>query len=176
MPKTKKTIFEESEAFLKTLYFFFAFPTKEMSLNDLTEEIGISKTTANRVVTILEEEGFLKKQVLGKTWRISCNQNHPYNTTVKIPYNLWIIYETEIITKIHKLIGSSRSIILFGSYRKGDDIETSDIDMGVEIIGYEEHKIKELGVEEKNISLELTFDPPWTMERMSKKGRAMLGI
>ena len=37
-------------------------------------------------------------------------------------------------------------------------------------------KIKELGVEEKNISLELTFDPPWTMERMSKKGKAMLGI
>ena len=37
-------------------------------------------------------------------------------------------------------------------------------------------KIKELNVKEKDISLELTFDPPWTMERMSKKGRAMLGI
>ena len=145
MPKTKKTIFEESEAFLKTLYFFFAFPTKEMSLNDLTEEIGISKTTANRVVTILEEEGFLKKQVLGKTWRISCNQNHPYNTTVKIPYNLWIIYETEIITKIHKLIGSSRSIILFGSYRKGDDTEESDIDIAVEVLDNKEIEIYEIG-------------------------------
>ncbi len=37
-------------------------------------------------------------------------------------------------------------------------------------------KIKELGVEGKDISLELTFDPPWSMEKMSKKGRAMLGI
>ncbi|MEK7597687.1 MAG: metal-sulfur cluster assembly factor [Patescibacteria group bacterium] len=37
-------------------------------------------------------------------------------------------------------------------------------------------KIKELGVKERDISLELTFDPPWSMEKMSKKGRAMLGI
>ena len=37
-------------------------------------------------------------------------------------------------------------------------------------------KIKELGVNEKDVTLELTFDPPWSMEKMSKKGRAMLGI
>lgn len=37
-------------------------------------------------------------------------------------------------------------------------------------------KIKELGVEGKDISLELTFDPPWSMEKMSKKGKVMLGI
>ena len=37
-------------------------------------------------------------------------------------------------------------------------------------------KIKALGVNEKDITLELTFDPPWSMEKMSKKGKAMLGI
>ncbi|MFA5770429.1 MAG: iron-sulfur cluster assembly protein [Patescibacteria group bacterium] len=37
-------------------------------------------------------------------------------------------------------------------------------------------KIKEVGVKEEDVSLELTFDPPWSMEKMSKKGRAMLGI
>ncbi len=37
-------------------------------------------------------------------------------------------------------------------------------------------KIRELGVKEEDISLELTFDPPWSMEKMSKKGKAMLGI
>ena len=37
-------------------------------------------------------------------------------------------------------------------------------------------KIRELGVKEEDISLELTFDPPWTMEKMSKKGKVMLGI
>ena len=37
-------------------------------------------------------------------------------------------------------------------------------------------KIKELGINEKDVTLELTFDPPWSMEKMSKKGRVMLGI
>jgi metal-sulfur cluster biosynthetic enzyme len=37
-------------------------------------------------------------------------------------------------------------------------------------------KIKGLGINEENINLELVFDPPWSMEKMSKKGRAMLGI
>ncbi|MCR4276655.1 MAG: metal-sulfur cluster assembly factor [Candidatus Roizmanbacteria bacterium] len=37
-------------------------------------------------------------------------------------------------------------------------------------------KIKELGVKDEDISLDLTFDPPWSMEKMSKKGKAMLGI
>jgi metal-sulfur cluster biosynthetic enzyme len=37
-------------------------------------------------------------------------------------------------------------------------------------------KITSLGIKENLISIEVTFDPPWTMEKMSKKGRAMLGI
>lgn len=37
-------------------------------------------------------------------------------------------------------------------------------------------KIKELGVKEKDITIELTFDPPWSMEKMTKKAKAMLGI
>lgn len=37
-------------------------------------------------------------------------------------------------------------------------------------------KIIELGIKRNNIILEVTFDPPWTMEKMSKKGRAFLGI
>ncbi len=37
-------------------------------------------------------------------------------------------------------------------------------------------KIKELGVKDEDISLDLTFDPPWSMEKMSKKAKAMLGI
>ena len=37
-------------------------------------------------------------------------------------------------------------------------------------------KIEDLGFQENDIKLDLTFDPPWTMEKMSKKGRRFLGI
>jgi metal-sulfur cluster biosynthetic enzyme len=37
-------------------------------------------------------------------------------------------------------------------------------------------KIAQLGVSKDKISIELTFDPPWTMERMSPAAKAILGI
>jgi len=38
------------------------------------------------------------------------------------------------------------------------------------------NRLKELGLKKEEIELELTFDPPWTIERMSNEARAMLGI
>ncbi|MBI5127090.1 metal-sulfur cluster assembly factor [Candidatus Roizmanbacteria bacterium] len=37
-------------------------------------------------------------------------------------------------------------------------------------------KLKELGLNEKDITVDLTFDPPWSMEKMSEKAKALLGI
>lgn len=38
------------------------------------------------------------------------------------------------------------------------------------------NKLHMLGLKEKDIELELTFDPPWSMDRMSERAKAMLGI
>lgn len=145
--KLKKTeLIELNEAYQKALIWFFSFPNIEMSLNELSEQLGISKTTANRIVTLLVNIGFLSKKVFGKVWRISCSQDHIYNYSKKIAYNLMMMHESGIIEEIHKLIENPRAIILFGSYRKGDDDETSDIDIAVEVLGNEEVKIMELGI------------------------------
>lgn len=37
-------------------------------------------------------------------------------------------------------------------------------------------KMVELGFADENIKLELTFDPPWSVEKMTERGRAILGI
>ena len=37
-------------------------------------------------------------------------------------------------------------------------------------------KLGELGILENNITVELTFDPPWSLEKMSPKAKALLGI
>jgi metal-sulfur cluster biosynthetic enzyme len=37
-------------------------------------------------------------------------------------------------------------------------------------------KLKEIGIKKQDITLELTFDPPWSIERMSESAKAMLGI
>ena len=35
--------------------------------------------------------------------------------------------------------------------------------------------VSQLGIDKKDISIELTFDPPWSMELVSPSGRAYLG-
>lgn len=37
-------------------------------------------------------------------------------------------------------------------------------------------KLKETGIEEKNIKVDLTFDPPWSIGMMTPRAKAMLGI
>lgn len=38
------------------------------------------------------------------------------------------------------------------------------------------NKLISLGLKDKDINLELTFDPPWSMDKMSERAKAMLGI
>ena len=37
-------------------------------------------------------------------------------------------------------------------------------------------KLSELNIERKNVEIEMTFEPPWDMTRMSKRAKAMMGI
>jgi len=133
-------------AYLKVLHWFFAFPGREIGLNDLSAELSISKTTARAIVLGLVREGFLQRETIGKVWRISCNQHHEYMTTGKIPYNLALVYNTAIIKEVNEIVGSPRAIILFGSYRKGDDTEKSDIDIAVEVLDDQNPEIVPLGI------------------------------
>lgn len=37
-------------------------------------------------------------------------------------------------------------------------------------------KLKEIGIAEEDVVIDLTFDPPWSMEKMTERAKAMLGI
>jgi hypothetical protein len=142
----KVSAIEVSEAYNKVLHWFFSYPDIPIGLNDLSIALKISKTTAKIVVAGLVNEGFLMKEEVGRMWRITCNHAHVYNYSRKICYNLSLIYESKLLSAIHDRIRNPKVIILFGSYRKGDDNEKSDIDIAVEVLGDEDIKIVELGV------------------------------
>jgi predicted nucleotidyltransferase len=83
---------------------------------------------------------------VGKSWRIKCNKKHIFNKTKKVAFNMQMVYSSDIIPNINKLFPNFQAIILFGSFRKGDDIENSDIDIAINILGKNELKIEELGI------------------------------
>lgn len=38
------------------------------------------------------------------------------------------------------------------------------------------NKLSEIGFDQEKITIDLTFDPPWSLEKMSAKAKAILGI
>ncbi|MEK6967703.1 MAG: nucleotidyltransferase domain-containing protein [Nanoarchaeota archaeon] len=144
--KQKVNILVYHDAYQKTLEWFFNYPTREISLTDLASNIRISKSSAKSVIELLVQEGFIKKEVLGRVWRLYCNQEHPYNVSRKIGFNLIRIYESGILEEIHNRIKGIKAVVLFGSYRKGDDTEKSDIDIAIEVLGDIETKIEPIGM------------------------------
>ena len=138
-----------NEAYQKVLIWFFSYPDNEITLSDLSEKVGISKTTANRIVRELEVDGFLEVEKLGKIWRIACNKKHPQYNAKKLAYNLLLLFENSIMNQVHKRIPNPIAVILFGSYRKGDDTEKSDIDIAVEVIDNQDLKVIQLGIIEQ---------------------------
>jgi len=135
---------EISESYKKVLAYFFSFPETSIGLNDLSKRINASKTMVKKAVLILVEKGALKKEEIGKAWRIQANQKNAYFTTRKIAYNLQLVYESDIIAEVYKKIPEAKSIILFGSYRWGTDTEKSDIDIAVEVLDSKPPRIETL--------------------------------
>ena len=145
---SKIKLIELNEAYQKALYWFFSFPDSPIGLNDLSSAVQIAKTTAKRIVLDLEKEGFLTKNVYGKTWIITCNKNHYFNFTKKVVFNLAMIFEAYgcgLKEHIFSIVGNAQAVILFGSYRKGDDTEKSDVDIAVEVTSNTDLKIIPLG-------------------------------
>ena len=138
-----------SEAYNRILNYFFSFPSQAIGLNDLSQAINVSKTSTREAILQLEKEKFLNKEEIGKTWRITSNQSHPYLITRKFPRSLQLVYESGAVDLVRTKYPAAKTISLFGSFRNGSDNDQSDIDIAVEIISNEEPKIESLGIIER---------------------------
>ena len=136
---------ELNDAYQKVLAWYFAHPREERGLNELVTILYISKTTASTVIQQLVDEGALKVKIIGRMWRVTWADNSRFKAE-KIAYNLGRIYESGITHSIVELYPNAKAIILFGSYRKGDDVEESDLDIAVEITGNHDLQVIQLGV------------------------------
>lgn len=133
----------------KVMELFFSFPEKEFGLNKIVKILKISKTTANKVINTLINEKFINRKIIGKNWVLLNNTEHIYNKTKKIICNLDLLHSSKILEEIENKFPGYKCIILFGSYRKGDDTEKSDIDIAVEVYGKKNLEIEEFKILKK---------------------------
>ncbi len=159
--KLKGVKVEEIErAYEKCLVWFFAFPRTKAGLTELASLIRSSKTTTKQAVEALVHQELITREIAGRAWILLANQKNLCFLRKKISYHLDKVYEVDIVEAVRKAVPQARAIVLFGSYRWGDDNEESDIDIAVEVLDDHPVEIVKLGIVEelgyrKNIPINL---------------------
>jgi predicted nucleotidyltransferase len=114
---------------------FFNEPTKHHYLIEISKKSKLAHTSTKKYLILLKKEGVIKEVIEKKgkrsypifTAELNSNQ---YKNYKKI-YNLIKINDSGIIDFLKDKL-MPKSIILFGSYSRGEDIEDSDIDIFIE--------------------------------------------
>ena len=137
----KYLTFYEETARNRVLEVLFRFPDKEFSLSDLAKEAEVAKANIGKILAELEKIGFIEITKLSKIWRIKANQTNWYFVRSKIVHNLNFVYQSSLVEVLVEYFNNPKSIILFGSFRKGEDISESDIDIAVESDDFKDYKV-----------------------------------
>ena len=137
---------QEDNAFRKTIKILMRYPDKEFSLSDLAKLAGIAKANIGGVLDKLQKYDYITIEKLSKIWRIRANQTSTNFIGLKIADNISRIYGSGLIEFLNDHYHNPKTIILFGSYRRGEDISSSDIDIAIEsddAKDYQTHMLKE---------------------------------
>lgn len=117
------------------LSFFFLFPTRSHNLIGISRIVGIAHTSVKKNLTALVKLGFITEMFEKKGKRkfpvYKAKRENMLFQQYKLLYNLRFLYESNLIKYMEEKL-SPRTIIVFGSYRRGEDVEDSDIDIYVE--------------------------------------------
>src|SRR3989344_3413382 len=113
----------------------FKYPEKEFSLSDLAKEAGVAKANIGNILDEFQEVGLITIEKLSKIWRIKAHTENWLYKKSKIIYNLNFIYKSGLVEFLIDHFKNPKAIILFGSFRRGEDLSSSDIDIAIEYGG-----------------------------------------
>ncbi|MFH0876437.1 MAG: nucleotidyltransferase domain-containing protein [archaeon] len=119
----------------RTAEFFFINPTKKHYLMDISRSIGLAHTSVKNNLEKLVKNGLLIESVEKKGDRkfplYTANLDNKTFKKYKTIHNISVIFQSKLIEFIEEKL-MPKSIVLFGSFQRGEDIEKSDIDLFVE--------------------------------------------
>jgi len=111
--------------------YFFLNPTIKLRVREIERTLKIPLPSVIRYCKELEKEGILSTQKTGNVVFYTANKLDENYLLEKKLYNIKSIYASGLIDFL-KVEFSNPTIILFGSYSRGEDVEKSDIDLYIE--------------------------------------------
>ena len=120
---------------MKTAEFFFINPSRDHYLMDISRNTGLSHTSTKKNLKGLIKLGMINEHSEKKGERsfpfYKANVDNKLFRKHKLVYNLSAVIESGLADFIEDQL-APKSVVLFGSYSRGEDVEDSDIDLFVE--------------------------------------------
>jgi predicted nucleotidyltransferase len=110
----------------------FKYPEREFSLSDLARISKVAKSNMGPILKMLSGDNMIEVSHLSNLLRIRARQQEWKFKKAKIVYNLNFIYQSGIVEFLYEHFNHPKAIILFGSFRTGEDASSSDIDIAIE--------------------------------------------
>ena len=131
----KARLLDRLTAEQKIVQMLFKYPGAGLTLSEIASRAKVSKMNASRILKKFKSQDFINLKTLGKgehIWRVTANTESWIYKREKIIYNISELYRSGVIEYLNEYFHNPKSIILFGSFRYGQDTEDSDIDIAVE--------------------------------------------
>lgn len=155
----------------KILQLFLKKPYEKYYLREASRILKMSPMTVGRSLQLLTKEGLLKKEKNKNQILYKANLEYLPFKYLKIAYNLSWLERKNIIPFLKEKLPGLSTVVLYGSYAKGEDDEKSDLDL-LTISALKKDISSELS---KELGIEtgiLNFTPiEWSNE--AKKNRAL---
>jgi predicted nucleotidyltransferase len=111
--------------------YFFINPTAKLRVRQIEREVNIPLPSAITYAKELEKENILQSTIIGGMRLYTTNKSSQEFLIQKKLFNIYQLHITGLLEYVKKEYNSP-TVVLFGSYSRGEDIESSDIDLYIE--------------------------------------------
>lgn len=114
------------------LNYLFLHPEKAFNLHTLSKKLRKSQPGITKAIRKLHEKGYvtLSKDKDSGRWSAALNRESSFVTSMKRAENLRNIYRSGLAERLFEEFPGA-TILLFGSYSKGEDTSESDVDIAI---------------------------------------------
>jgi len=113
--------------------YFFTYPTAKLRVRQIEKKLGLPLPSVIRYCRELKDEKILSVVQMGNIVFYTADRASKEFILEKRLFNIKEVHESGLIDYLKKEL-SNPTVVLFGSYSKGEDTENSDIDVYIRTI------------------------------------------
>jgi len=116
---------------MKVMNLFFRYPNREFYVREIARLTKLSPSGILKITKRLEKEELILRKKGKVTENFVANRDSEEFISLKRTFNIYFLFDSGLISELTKQYNHPECVVVFGSYVKAEDIETSDIDIAI---------------------------------------------